>query len=256
MSLSPLQGSGVTSGVGGPREGCATQVQIWRGDPGRTAPSCAPPAPAPALGKRQAPPADAPHCHQALHSALGHRVLAQPTDSPPFVTLRGVGVLSPRPGFSGTSVCLAVPRSGASPGECRVQDATLFLPGRSVENVSWMLSSLQVWISGEVTQFLSGLGGLSFSSPQGTSRFETCLLEDIPLGIRVAPGLDLRVRGSAAPLSLPRRLLEQLGVQSKNECGPGKNQWSRGAFGCRENIPEGQHFAQTPHPGLHQLGTG
>ena len=50
-------------------------------------PSCAPPAPAPALGKRQAPPADAPHCHQALHSTLGHQVLAQPTDCPPYVTL-------------------------------------------------------------------------------------------------------------------------------------------------------------------------
>lgn len=97
--------------------------------------------PALALGKRQAPAAGAPHCRQALHSALGHRVLAQPTDTPPFVTLRGVGVLSPRPGFSGTLVCLSVPRSGASPGECRVQGTTL-----------------QVWISGEATQCLSGLG--------------------------------------------------------------------------------------------------
>lgn len=186
--------------------------------------------PALALGKRQSPPAGAPHCHQALHSALGHRVLTQPTDAPPFVTLRGVGVLSPRPGFSGTSVCLSVPRSGASPGECRVQGSTL-----------------QVWISGEATQSLSGLRGLSVSSPQGTSRFETCLLEETPLGIRVAPGLDLRVRSAVAPLSLPRRLLEQLGVQSKNECGPGKNQWSRGASGCRENIPEGQ-FCPDPSP--------
>lgn len=110
--------------------------------------------PAVALGKRQSPPAGAPHCHQALHSALGHRVLAQPRDAPPFVTLRGMGVLSPRPGFNGTSVCLSVPRSGASPGDCRVQGTTL-----------------QVWISGEATQSLSGLRGLSVSSPQGTSRF-------------------------------------------------------------------------------------
>ena len=73
--------------------------------PSCTVPSGAPPAPAPALGKRWAPPADALHCHQALHSTLGHQVLAQPTHCPLYVTLRGV--LSPRPSFRVTGVHLA-----------------------------------------------------------------------------------------------------------------------------------------------------
>lgn len=60
VSLSPIQDTGIASGVPWER-GCPGAL-LGRGVT----------APGPALGKRQAPPADAPHCHQALHSAPGH----------------------------------------------------------------------------------------------------------------------------------------------------------------------------------------
>ena len=124
----------------------------------RRPPSREPPVPAPASGERRAQFAEVPHCHEAVPSALGHRIRARLAHSA-SATLRGVGgpasqarlqglVGLLRCSLVGVRAALAAsldqgPAQGsAGSGAGPSSSAGLLTSG-------WMPQPLQVWISEE-----------------------------------------------------------------------------------------------------------
>lgn len=208
---------------GRPRGGvCCPGASLEGGSPGHTASSGALPTPAPALGKCQAPPADALHCHEAAHSALGHSSLG--SSHRLFSICHPVRRWGPecQAGLQG-HLGLLGRFLDQGPAQGRVQaDQSSSWPGL----LRMLAGCCHLFTCGFLKRHLSfflAFGGCFQSLPlrehpglsrvcwEQSQRRRKC--REAAVGVRGTPGPDLRWRGSAAPLFLPPAAVRTAGSE-------------------------------------------